>query len=213
MVCRRNVLFGARSLLTSLIALSAMVSTPLMAQDTAPVEEWRSQWSAAIGLDPFAPKRSTPLSDNFVAAIGREWSRSGSGLGFRAQVSTGAIPTTRLSLGASCGECFISTQRRFVELSGAATYTFRRSSSFRPYVLGGPALYGVRHKYSVTGAVLGDPQQNMGTVYALGATIGAGFHLRVLGQDLFLEQRAGFTEMSSGNQGVVIHPFTLGIRF
>ena len=127
-------------------------ATPLIAQDgTTSPSGWEAQWSASVGID---PTLSRPLSESFMAAVAREWSRAGSPIGFRAQLGAGPMPTTRTFLSTECGNCYVLGERRFAELSAAATYTFRRDSRFRPYLLGGPALYGIRTDYSATGATL-----------------------------------------------------------
>jgi opacity protein-like surface antigen len=208
-VCR----FTTRRSLLTLVLGSAISSSPLLAQDESR-NEWTGQWSASVGLDPFQPKFSESLSENFTVAMAREWSRSNSGLGIRAQLSAGGVPANATYLGATCAACYVTRQRSFAELSGAATWTFRREKSFRPYILGGPALYGVKTRYSVAGAVLGEPGGNSATAWSLGATLGAGVRIRAFGKDLFLEQRVLFTEMSTARRdALVVHPFTLGIRF
>ena len=193
------------------IALLTIASGPLDAQVASPTT---SQWIASLGMNPPTISEHFNLEENFVASLGRQWARSGSGLGFRAQLSVGAEPSlmTRLTSG-ECGDCSLRRSRRFAELSGAAVYTFRRDKSFRPYVLGGPALYGVRTSYKANGLIIGGPTADnpyTTRAWSLGATVGVGAGLRLFGKEFLIEQRV----MSvGGRQGFVAYPLSIGIKF
>ena len=191
--------------------LSAAISSPAFAQDTMSVDK-RNGWSISIGADPTQRTGSPVFSENLVAAVAREWARPNSGLGFRTQLTGALVPSTYRFLGDFEGDGRILRQRRsFIELSAATTYTFRRNRNFSPYLLAGPALYGVRSSYTVTNAVLAGPAQS--TDWLFGATAGAGLSFKVLGKDVLLEQRVLIPATSADRSSRVIRPFTLGIRF
>lgn len=190
--------------------LSAAIASPMFAQDTGSVDK-RNGWSVSIGADPTQRTGSPVFSENLVAAVAREWARPNSGLGFRTQLTGALTPSTYRFLGDFEAGRVLRQRRSFVELSAATTYTFRRNRNFSPYLLAGPALYGVRSSYSVTNAVLGGPAQS--TDWLFGATAGAGLSFKVLGKDLLLEQRVLIPATSTERSDRVIRPFTLGIRF
>lgn len=193
--------------------LSVAFATPAIAQDTAWGDK-RDRWSISIGADPTQSTGSPVFSENFVAAVAREWARRDNALGFRTQLMAGLAPSRSTLLGGDFTSRRIITERRsFAEVSTAATYTFRRKTNFSPYLLAGPALYAVRSSYSVTNAVLGAPG-NSSTALSLGATAGAGLSFILLGKEILIEQRIAIPETSTTRRGsLVVRPFTLGIRF
>jgi hypothetical protein len=191
--------------------LSAAVAVPLSAQDAAKTDSL-SGWSVSVGFDPMAHTYRSRFSENFTGAVAREWARKNSGLGFRTQLAFGTTPTSNTIL-RGCTGCIVHLRRSFAELSTTATYTFRRTSNLKPYVLAGPALYGVRSAYGVSGAVLGNPDDNSSLVWSLGATAGAGLGFTIFGTKIFVEQRIFVPEASTSRGSLVVRPFTLGIRF
>ena len=191
--------------------LSAAIASPAFAQDAASTDK-RDGWSLSIGADPTQRTGSPVFSENLVAAVAREWARPNSGLGFRTQLTGALTPSTYRFLGDFEGGGRVLRQKRsFVELSAATTYTFRRNRNFKPYLLAGPALYGVKSSYTITNAVLGGPAHTMDWVF--GATAGAGLNFKILGKDLLLEQRILIPASSTDRMNRVVRPFTLGIRF
>ena len=191
--------------------LSALITSPVFAQDTMSVDK-RNGWSVSIGADPTQRTGSPVFSENLVAAVAREWARPNSGWGLRAQLTGALTPSTYRFLGDfESGGRVLRQRQSFAEVSAATTYTFRRNRSFSPYLLAGPALYGIRSSYSVTNAVLGGPANSNG--WAFGATAGAGLSFTVLGKHLLLEQRVLIPATSTDRSNRVIRPFTLGIRF
>ena len=200
------------------LAIVASVATQLGAQQ-ANTKEWTSQWAGSFGIDPFASSDGFSVSENFSAAIAKQWSREGSRLGFRTQLATGRVPTiTTGFIGDTCLDCSVSRDRRFGELSAVATHTFRNNRSLRPYLLAGPALYGVRTVYSSKGVVIAGPAMGnraSGVTWSLGATAGAGLQARLFGRDFFIEQRIFYSEASTATRinGLVVHPLSIGVKF
>ena len=196
----------------SLIAIiSAIAAVPLFAQDMPAANE-QVRWSISAGVDPFAHTNSSRFSENFTGALAKEWARRNSGMGFRMQLALGTTPTSNTLL-PGCGGCVVHLRRSFAELSTTASYTFRRTHNLRPYVLAGPAIYGVRSAYDVSGAVLGDPDDNASMAWSLGATAGVGLGFTIFGTNIFFEQRIFVPEASTARGSPVVRPFTLGIRF
>jgi opacity protein-like surface antigen len=191
--------------------LSAICVGPLSAQDAVKTDSLTG-WSVSVGFDPMAHTYRSRFSENFTGAVARDWARKNSGLGFRTQLAVGTTPTSNTIL-RGCTGCIVHLRRSFAELSTTATYTFRRTRNFKPYVLAGPALYGVRSAYGISGAVLGNPDDNSSLVWSLGATAGAGLGFTIFGTKMFLEQRIFVPEASTSRGSLVVRPFTLGIRF
>ena len=196
-------------------AMVCVASTPALAQTPDSPSESEARWSISIGADPFEPSIGS-TSQNFVAALGREWNKKGSKLGYRSQLTVGAEPTTNLFFRqASCPDCFVSRQQSFAELSGVATYTFRKNRKVQPYLLGGPALYAVRSRYAASGVTFGGQDQNPAeTNWSLGATFGIGTRFKLFGTYFSIEQRFIAPELTTrSRQDHMVRPFTLGISF
>lgn len=194
--------------------------TPLAAQNQSLAGGWNGQWSGSIGADPFVDGSASPkLEERFVAALAREWSRPGSRLAWRAELSAGRQPTTTLLLNSTegCGACSITSGRGFGEVSATAVYSFRRGHSFRPYFLGGPGLFALRSTYSAHGVVMSFPDigdKATKTVWSLGATAGAGVAFRLFGREMFVEQKWLLPEPTTGyRRSSGIHPLSIGIKF
>jgi hypothetical protein len=198
--------------LCAMAVASAAIANPSLAQEPAPAIE-RREWTVSLGADLFQSTGSPVFSENFTAAIGREWTRANSGLSFRTQLAGGALPSTHRFLRPDCGNCFMSSKNSFVELSSTVHYNFRRNRNVRPYLLAGPALYVVRSKLSVTGAVLPQPGPNTATMRSIGATAGAGLNFSLFGTSLYLEQRIFTPDAASSTGKLTIRPFVLGIKF
>ena len=202
------------SLMVTLAAAAA--SAPLAAQEASTRGDWTSKWSASLGVDPFETDGSLNFSENFAAAIARQWSRPGSRLGFRAQLGVGRLPSTTQSFNVTqCSDCALTRTERYQELSGAAVITFMRNSRFKPYLLAGPGIYRVSSSYLARGLVLGTGENpSTSSFWALGLTAGAGASLRLFGKELFIEQRILFPEASTGfRAGPTPHPLSIGVKF
>ena len=200
-----------KALVSSLVAAlgAAAFPAPACAQEIA-----ASEWSISVGADPTAPKGSSVLSENFIASLTREWSRANSGVGFRTQLSAGALASTRASFNSTeCLACSVVRKQRYAELAATATYTFRRKASLRPYLLAGPALYMVRSHYEPNGVVLAPPSAES-TSWSLGATAGLGLGFTAFGKKFFIEQRMLVPQPSTDARGSQrAYPVVLGIRF
>ena len=212
---RQWVGFASRSGLAVTIA-TALAAAPSLGQEAASREEWNGKWSASVGIDPTKTDGSLNLSENFAAAIAKQWSRSGSRIGFRAQLSTGREPATLRAFNVlECGDCVLKQIRRYQELSGAAVLTFRNNHSFRPYILGGPGIYRVTTSYFARGVVIGNGNNpSTSSVWSLGLTAGVGASLKLFGKDFFIEQRIIWPQATTGYRtGPVPVPFSIGVKF
>ena len=214
---KARVRFASRWSITAASAI-VLFSSPLVAQEQVAKPEWSSKWSVSLGVDPFKTDGGLNFSENFAAAIAKQWSRPGSRLGFRAQLSTGRQPSTTQSFNAgACDACSLTRTLRYTELSTAAIYTFRNNRKFRPYLLGGTALYAVRSSYLARGLVISDPDpgdRSTSTVWSFGLTTGFGANFRLFGTDFFVEQRILLPQPSTGyTNSLVAHPFSIGVKF
>lgn len=204
-----------KKLAVSLIASVAIAApaSPASAQSAT-----SSEWSVSLGMDPPKVISRFNIDENFIAALGKQWNRSNSGLGLRLQLSGGRDPYTHRSLNpATCPTCSLVTWRRFVELSATPVYTFRHKSSIRPYVLGGPGIFGVQTTYRLNGATFGAMESSgdpTSTNWSLGATVGAGLRFNLFKKEFFLEQRIAWPEATTSNwRTSEIHPLSFGIKF
>jgi hypothetical protein len=204
--------FRVRSLMLTSLACAALVAPQLRAQSTT-----HSEWVASFGMDPSKMIGHFNPEENFVASLGRQWARANSGLGFRTQLSFGTEPSqTRFFNYPQCASCSVRQSRTFAELSGTAMYTFRRDKSFRPYLLAGPALYGVRSTYKTDGLTFGEGSVNLSAqkVWSLGGTVGVGFSLKLFGKELLVEQRYLTSETSTAARNAFqTHPLSIGVKF
>lgn len=195
---------------------AALIATPLFAQSQTSEKEWHSRWSASFGVDPFKMDGTVNVSENFAAALAKQWSRPGSRLGFRAQLSGGREPSIRQRFNVTeCGDCSLTRTVRYAEFSGTAVYTFRNNRRLRPYLLGGPGVYRVSTAYLSRGLVIGNGEsQSVSSVWSFGLTAGAGASLRLFGKELFLEQRILWPQASTGaSLSPVPHPLSIGVKF
>jgi opacity protein-like surface antigen len=169
-----------------------------------------------MGVDPFKTDGSLNLSENFAAAIAKQWSRPGRRLGFRVQLAGGREPSTTQRFNIlECDVCSLTRTQRYAELNAAAVLTFRNNHRFRPYVLGGPGIYRVSTSYLARGTVLGSVENPSSSSYwSLGVTAGAGASLRLFGKELFVEQRILLPQATTGyRMGPVPHPLSIGVKF
>lgn len=204
-----------KKLLLSLIACVA-ITAPLSSA-VAQVAT-TSEWSVSLGMDPPKVVSRFNIDDNFIAAVGRQWNRSNSGLGLRMQFSAGRDPYVHRYLNPeTCLTCSVASYRRFIELSATPVYTFRHKSSVRPYVLGGPGIFGIQSTYRLNGATFGEFAPNgdlTSTNWSLGATVGAGLRFNLFKKDFFIEQRIAWPEATTSNwRTSEIHPLSFGIKF
>ena len=212
---RSFVGFASRLGIVAAFAAVGLIAIPLSAQET-PRGEWNSRWSASFGVDPFETDGSLNVAENFAAAIAKQWSRTGSRLGYRAQLSAGRTPSVLTAVNVlSCSTCYVSRTNRYAELSGTAVLTFRNDRSVTPYLLGGPGLYLVRTSYLGRGVVLDNGENpSTSTTWSLGLTAGAGATFRLLGKELFVEQRILWPEASTRYRSApVLHPLSIGVKF
>jgi len=190
-------------MLTSFVC-AALLAPQLHAQSTT-----RSDWVVSFGMDPSKMIGHFNPEENFVASLGRQWARANSGLGLRAQLAVGAQPSQNLLFNyPQCASCVINRARQFAELSGTAVYTFRRNKNIRPYLLGGPALYGVRNSFDRDGLSFSS------RTWSLGGTFGAGVSFKLLGKEFQIEQRFITSETSSqARDAYKSSPLSIGIKF
>ena len=200
---------SVRAIALSSIAAIAFASSPARAQGDA--------WSLSVGVDPFKMKTSLNADENFIATLGREWSRKNSGLGFKAELTAGRDPQkVNLIYSETCELCSVSRSRSFAGLSGAASYTFRRDKSVRPYVLGGYGIYSVRTNLTANGVVFGNPDSPGSastTAWSLGSVLGAGLNFRLFRKSFFVEQRFINSQVSRGGDMFIALPLSIGIKF
>jgi len=196
--------FRVRSSILASLACAALLAPQLRAQSTT-----HSDWVASFGMDPSKIIGHFNPEENFVASLGRQWARANSGLGFRTQLAVGAQPSQNLLFNyPQCESCIIRRTRQFAELSGIAVYTFRRNKNLRPYLLGGPALYGVRNSFDRDGLNFSS------RTWSLGGTFGAGVSFRLLGKEFQVEQRFITSETSSAARDAYrTSPLSIGIKF
>jgi hypothetical protein len=198
-------------------ALAAgLIAVPVSAQVQVPKGEWTSNWAASFGVDPFKTDGTLNVSENFSAAIAKQWSRTGSRLGYRAQLTAGRQPSITSQFNVlTCSTCSVTRTTRYAELSGAAVMTFRSGGNVKPYLLAGPGIYRVSTSYFARGVVLGNSENpSESTAWSLGLSAGAGATLRLFGKELFIEQRILFPQASTGyRSGPVLHPLSIGVKF
>ncbi len=195
--------------------VAAAGAIPLAAQEASSHGEWHSRWSASFGFDPSKTDGSLNVSENFAAAIAKQWSRTGSRLGYRAQLSAGRQPSVTSGFNIfECSTCSVTMTNRYAELSGAAVITFRNGRKLKPYLLGGPGIYRVSTSYLARGVVLGS-SENPATsaTWALGLTAGAGLSMRLFGKEVFVEQRVLWPQASTGSRYGRLHPLSIGVKF
>jgi hypothetical protein len=206
--------------MTRSLGVAAMLlcvsAAPALAQSsdssTNSSAKWDASWSISAGADPFTT-HFLSTEQNFIAAVGREWAKRGSRLGYRTQLAIGTQPHD-FFLSTTCSGCFMR-RRGFAEMSALATYTFRQNRRVQPYLIGGPALYGIRSTYVARQGVIGDGLSEASqTVWSLGATLGIGTRFTLFGKTFSLEQRLARPELSTASgRGLVVRPFTLSISF
>jgi len=166
-------------------------------------------------VDPSKTDGTLNVSENFAAAIAKQWSRTGNRFGYRAQLSGGRLPSITSGFNIlECSTCFVTVTTRYAELSGTAMLTFRNGRNIKPYLLGGPGISRITTSYRARGVVLdnsGNPP--VSTTWALGLTAGAGVSLRLFGKELFVEQRILWPQASTGSRYGRLHPLSIGVKF
>ena len=206
--------FASRAWIGAAIAAVAG-AVPISAQEQSPHGEWHSKWSASFGIDPSKTDGTLNISENFAAALATQWSRTGSRLGYRAQLSAGRQPSVTSGFNIlTCNTCSLTMTNRYAELSGAAVLTFRNGQNLKPYFLGGPGIYRVSTSYLARGVVIGNSENpSTSTTWSLGLTAGAGLSLRLFGTELFMEQRILWPQASTGSRYGRLHPLSIGVKF